>query len=41
MTPCPTGADAISLVRVLYDHDDATVARLLAPVHAALPRAGG
>lgn len=38
--PLPTGADAISLVRVLYDHDDATVAALLARVHAALPPGG-
>ena len=38
--PLPRGADAISLVRVLYDHDDATVARLVAAVHAALPPGG-
>ncbi len=38
--PLPTGADAISLVRVLYDHSDATVAGLLASVHAALPAGG-
>jgi demethylspheroidene O-methyltransferase len=36
----PAGADAISLVRVLYDHADATVAGLLARVHAALPPGG-
>lgn len=36
----PEGADAISLVRVLYDHDDETVAGLLARVHAALPSGG-
>jgi demethylspheroidene O-methyltransferase len=36
----PQGADAISLVRVLYDHSDATVAALLARVHAALPPGG-
>jgi demethylspheroidene O-methyltransferase len=36
----PTGADAISLVRVLFDHADATVAALLAAVHAALPPGG-
>ncbi len=35
-----TGADAISLVRVLYDHADETVAGLLASVHAALPAGG-
>jgi demethylspheroidene O-methyltransferase len=38
--PLPEGADAISLVRVLYDHADATVAALLAKVHAALPPGG-
>lgn len=36
----PGGADAISLVRVLYDHDDATVAALLARVYDALPQGG-
>jgi len=36
----PTGADAISLVRVLYDHTDETVRMLLAKVHAALPSGG-
>jgi demethylspheroidene O-methyltransferase len=36
----PEGADAIALVRVLYDHDDATVAGLLARVRAALPPGG-
>lgn len=38
--PLPPGADAISLVRVLYDHADATVAALLARCHAALPPGG-
>ena len=36
----PEGADAISLVRVLYDHEDATVRDLLAKCHAALPAGG-
>lgn len=36
----PQGADAISLIRVLYDHADTTVAGLLAAVHAALPPGG-
>ena len=36
--PLPEGMDAISLVRVLYDHDDDSVAALLAKVHDALPR---
>ena len=38
--PLPPGADAISLVRVLYDHSDNTVRDLLAKVHAALPAGG-
>ena len=38
--PIPTGADAISLVRVLYDHADDTVINLLAAVYAALPKGG-
>ena len=38
--PLPHGADAISLIRVLYDHADSTVAALLAAVHAALPVGG-
>lgn len=38
--PLPAGADAISLVRVLYDHADATVAALLRAVHDALPAGG-
>jgi len=38
--PIPPGADAISLVRVLYDHADEAVAALLAAVHAALPKGG-
>lgn len=38
--PLPRGADAISLVRVLYDHSDTTVAHLLAKVHDALPPGG-
>lgn len=38
--PLPTGADAISLVRVLYDHADATVTGLLARAYDALPPGG-
>lgn len=38
--PLPRGADTISLVRVLYDHGDETVAALLSQVHAALPPGG-
>ncbi len=36
----PLGADVISLVRVLLDHDDETVRALLRRVHAALPPGG-
>lgn len=38
--PLPKGADAISLIRVLYDHDDETVRALLAKVFDALPEGG-
>jgi demethylspheroidene O-methyltransferase len=38
--PLPVGADAISLVRVLYDHTDDTVTALLAKVFEALPAGG-
>lgn len=38
--PLPDGADAITLVRVLYDHEDAVVAALLRAVYAALPPGG-
>lgn len=36
----PAGADAISLVRVIYDHDDDAVLRLLSQVRDALPADG-
>ena len=36
----PRGADVITLVRVLYDHDDASVGELLARVRDALPPKG-
>lgn len=38
--PLPKGADTITLVRVLYDHEDATVAALLSKVFDALPAGG-
>ncbi len=38
--PLPGGADAISLVRVLYDHSDETVLALLRNAYAALPDGG-
>ncbi|MFL4472256.1 methyltransferase [Tateyamaria armeniaca] len=36
----PHGADAVSLIRVLYDHSDDTVRALLARVYDALPAGG-
>ncbi|WP_299147384.1 methyltransferase [uncultured Tateyamaria sp.] len=36
----PAGADAVSLIRVLYDHSDDTVRALLAAVFDALPPGG-
>ncbi len=39
-TPLPPGADLISLIRVIHDHDDSTVLALLRSVRAALPPAG-
>ena len=36
----PPGADAISLIRVLFDHDDDSVRALLKAVHEALPPGG-
>lgn len=38
--PLPRGADAISLIRVLYDHADETVEALLASARGALPEGG-
>ncbi len=38
--PLPKGADAISLIRVLYDHSDETIGALLAKIHDALPAGG-
>jgi demethylspheroidene O-methyltransferase len=38
--PLPRGADLISFVRVLHDHDDAVVMALLRAARAALPPAG-
>ncbi len=36
----PQGADIITLVRVLFDHDDASALKILMAVHAALPTNG-
>ncbi|WP_439143372.1 methyltransferase [Planktotalea sp.] len=36
----PTGTDAISLIRVLYDHSDDTVRQLLTKCYDALPAGG-
>jgi demethylspheroidene O-methyltransferase len=38
--PLPRGADVISLVRVVHDHDDASAIALLRAVRLALPRDG-
>jgi demethylspheroidene O-methyltransferase len=38
--PLPLGADLISLVRVLHDHDDAAARRLLSALYNALPAGG-
>ncbi len=36
----PTGADLVSLIRVLHDHDDAAASTILRKAHAALPPGG-
>ncbi len=38
--PLPHGADIVSLVRVVHDHDDGKVRALLRAIHAALPAGG-
>ena len=38
--PLPTGADLVTLVRVLHDHPDAVVRQILQKAHAALPAGG-
>ncbi len=38
--PLPTGADIISLVRVVHDHDDEAVRTILAAAYDALPPGG-
>jgi demethylspheroidene O-methyltransferase len=38
--PLPQGADVISLVRIVHDHDDASALTLLRNVRAALPSGG-
>ncbi|MFT4119095.1 methyltransferase [Bradyrhizobium sp.] len=38
--PLPSGADVISLIRVVHDHDDDVVLQLFARVREALPRNG-
>ena len=38
--PMPAGADIVSLVRILHDHDDDHVMTLLGAVRAALPAGG-
>ncbi len=39
-TPLPRGADLISLIRILHDHDDGAALALLRNIHAALPPGG-
>ena len=39
-SPLPEGADVVTLVRVVHDHDDDRVRALLARVHAILPPGG-
>ncbi|PPC98475.1 MAG: methyltransferase, partial [Methylocystis sp.] len=36
----PTGADVVTLIRVLHDHDDATALAALRAAHSALPPGG-
>ncbi len=38
--PLPAGADLVTLVRVLHDHDDAKVLRLLRAIRGILPAGG-
>lgn len=38
--PVPEGADVVTLVRILHDHDDDVVLELLRAVHRALPPGG-
>ena len=38
--PLPQGADVVTLIRVLHDHDDGRVMTLLRGVHRALPPGG-
>jgi demethylspheroidene O-methyltransferase len=38
--PLPTGADLITLTRVLHDHDDDKALRILVAIRAALPHGG-
>jgi demethylspheroidene O-methyltransferase len=40
MDPLPRGADVLSLVRVVHDHDDAAARTLLSAAHAALAPQG-
>ncbi len=39
-TPLPIGADIVTFIRVLHDHDDATALAALRAAHAALPPGG-
>jgi demethylspheroidene O-methyltransferase len=39
-TPLPQGYDLVTLVRILHDHDDAVVQKLLSKIHESLPSRG-
>ncbi len=38
--PLPNGADVVSLVRIIHDHDDGPAVEILRAVHQALPKSG-
>ena len=38
--PLPLGADVVSLIRLLHDHDDSFALAILKKAHGSLPRAG-
>jgi demethylspheroidene O-methyltransferase len=38
--PLPSGADVVTLVRIVHDHDDESVGKLLAAIRRVLPREG-
>jgi len=38
--PIPTGADIVTLIRVIFDHDDSRVKQLLKSIYQSLPVGG-